>query len=126
MVQVQVQVYQVYVYCMVGYTNTEYTDDMVLVYGQAAGNGRAANRIYQKRYRYRATPSHTPFARVKQGLRERGTFTVNRVVCGAPRRRRTLNIEEDVTYCIALKRPRQRVFEPLRVKWVGMRMGGST
>ena len=76
---------------MVEYTNTEYTD-VVLVYGEAAGNGRAARRIYQ------VTQSHTLFVKVIQRLRERGTFTVNRADCGAPRRRRTPNFEEDVLH----------------------------
>ena len=81
---------------MVDYTSrpTEYTV-MVLVYGDAAGYGRAARRIYQKRYPHRVAPLHTLFAKVIQRLRERGTFTVNRADCGAPRRRRTPNFEEN-------------------------------
>ena len=45
---------------------------MVLEYSKAAGNGRA----------------------------ERGTFTISRTDCGAPRRRTTPNFEEDILHCI--------------------------
>ena len=67
---------------MVEYTNTEYTD-RVLVYGEAAFNGRATHWIYQERY-----PSHNLLAEVIQRVRERGTVTVNRADYDAPRRRR--------------------------------------
>ena len=77
---------------MVEYTNTENTY-MVLVYGEAAGNGRAGRRIYQERYPLRVTPSQTLFAKVIQRLRERGIFSVNRRDCGVPRRHRTSNFE---------------------------------
>ena len=40
---------------MVEYTNTEYTD-MVLMYGEAAGNGTPVRRIDQERYPHRVTP----------------------------------------------------------------------
>lgn len=82
---------------MVEYTCIEYTD-MVLVYGEARGNGRAARRLYEERYPNRATPSHTLFSKVVQRLRETGTFTVNRADCGAPRRRRTPNVEEGILH----------------------------
>ena len=82
---------------MVEYTNTEYTD-MVLVYDEVAGSGRAARRIYQERYPHRVTPSNILFAKVIQRLRESGTFTVSRSDCGAPRRRRTPDFEEDVLH----------------------------
>ena len=65
------------------------------MYSEAAGNRRAARRIYQKRCPHRATPSHTLFTKVIQRLRERGTFTVDRADCDAPRRCRTPNFEED-------------------------------
>ena len=68
---------------------------MVLVYGEAAGNGRAARRIYQERYPHRVTSSHTLFSKVIQRLRERITFTVNRADGCAPRRRRTPNFKKD-------------------------------
>ena len=57
-------------FIMVEYTNTEYTN-IVLVYGGAAGNGRAARRIYEERYP-RAIPSKTLFAKIIQRLGERG------------------------------------------------------
>ena len=81
----------------VEYTNTEYTD-MVLVYGEVPGNGRTARRVYQERYPHRVTPSNTPFAKVIKRLLERDTFIINRVDCGAPRRRRTPDFEEDVLH----------------------------
>ena len=71
---------------------------MVLVYGEAAGNGRAARWIYQKHYLYCVTPSHNLFTKVVQRFWESGTFTVNRADCGAPRRHCTLNFEEDVLH----------------------------
>ena len=71
---------------------------MVIVYVEAAGNCRAARRIYQERYPHRVTPSHTLFTKVIQQLRERGNFTVNRADCGVPRRRRTPNFEEHVLH----------------------------
>ncbi|KAJ8866338.1 hypothetical protein PR048_032181 [Dryococelus australis] len=70
----------------------EYT----FVYGTAGGNGRAARRLYQERYREGATPSHTLFATVTKRLREQGTFTADRNDCGAPKRRRTPELEEAV------------------------------
>ena len=84
---------------MVEYTNTEYTD-VVLVYGEAAGIGRHARRIYEECYPPRVTPSHILFAKDSQRLRERGIFTVNRADCSAPRRRRILNFEEDVLHWV--------------------------
>ena len=51
---------------MFEYINTGYTD-MVLVYGKAAGNRKAARRIDQERYPHRVTPSYTLFAKVIHG-----------------------------------------------------------
>ena len=82
---------------MVEYTITEHTD-MMLVYGEVAGNGRADRRIYQERYPHCVNPSHTLFAIVIHRLRERGTFTVNRADRGAPRRRRTPYFEEGLLH----------------------------
>ena len=73
---------------------------MVLVYDEAAGNGRAAHRIYQERYPHRVTPPHTLFAKVIQRVRERGTFNGNRADRGAPSRRRTPNFKEDLLHCV--------------------------
>ena len=44
---------------------------MALMYDEAAGNERAARRIYQECYLHRVTPSHTLFAKIIQRLRER-------------------------------------------------------
>ena len=80
---------------MVEYTFTEYTD-MILPYGEARGNGRAARRLYQDRFPQRPIPSHTLFAVITQRLRERDTFTARRNDCGAPRRLCTPELEEAV------------------------------
>ena len=82
---------------MVAYTNIEYTD-MMLVYGEAASKGRAARPLYQERYSHHVTASHTLFAKVIQRVWETGNHTINRADCGAPRRRRTPNFEEDVLH----------------------------
>ena len=57
---------------MVEYTFAEYTD-MIFLYCEARGNGRAARRLYQDHFPQRPTPSHTLFAVIPQWLRERGT-----------------------------------------------------
>ena len=100
---------------MVEYTFAEYTD-MILPYGEARRNGRAARRPYQDCFPQRLTPSHTLFAVITQRLRERGTFTASRNDCGAPRRLRTPELEEAVGTTVHvldlnvnhhLKRPKQ-------------------
>ena len=84
---------------MVDYTFVEYTE-VILPYGKARGNWRAARRLYQDRFPQRPTPSHTLFAVVTQRLRERSTFTARKNDCGAPRRLRTPELEEAVgTMC---------------------------
>ena len=55
---------------MVEHTFAEYTD-MIFLYGEARGNGRAVPRLYQDRFSQRSTPSHTLFAVIPQRLRER-------------------------------------------------------
>ena len=87
---------------------------MTLVYIEAAGNGIAIRRIYQERYPHRLTPSHTLFAKVIQRLRERCTFTDNRVIVVLQGGDAVPSLKRK--YCIALKRPRQRVPEPRRVE----------
>ena len=86
-------------FTMIEYTNTEYTN-MVLVNGEAAGNARAARHIYQQRYPHRVSSSVNLFAKDIQRLRERGIFTINWVDCGAQRRRCTPNVEEDVLHSV--------------------------
>ena len=81
-------------FTMVEYTNTEYTN-MVLVYGKVAGDVRAARRIYQECYLHHVTPLHTLFTKVIQWLWERGTY---RADCGAPRKHHTPNFDEDILY----------------------------
>lgn len=82
---------------MAEFTHVEYTD-IIRIYGVAEGNGRAAQRLYEERFPNRRTPSHTIFARVDQRLRETGTFTVNRINCGAQRNLRTPRFEEEVLH----------------------------
>ena len=62
------------------------------------------------------TPSHTLFAKVIQQFRGRGTFTVSRADCGAPRRCRTPNFEEDVLHRV--EETPSTVPEPLHMEWV--------
>ena len=84
---------------MVVYTFVEYTN-MILLYGEARGNGRAARRLYQDRFPQRPAPLYTLSAVITQWLRERGTFTASRNDCGAPRRLRTPELEEAIgTMC---------------------------
>ena len=84
---------------MVEFTFAEYTD-MIFLYGEARGNGRATRCLYQDRFPQRPTPSLTLFAVIAQRLRERGIFTASRNDCGAPRRIRTPELEEAVgTMC---------------------------
>ena len=88
---------------MVEYTNTKYTD-IVLVDVEAAGNGRAARRIYQERYPHRVTPSHILFAKLLNGSGKEvpspstGLIVVLQGGATLPSLKRT--------YCIALKRLR--------------------
>lgn len=70
--------------------------NMVLIYGEARCNGRAARRLYMQRFPDRPSPSHKVFGRVFQRLQETGTFRINRVNCGVRRNRRTLGFEEQV------------------------------
>ena len=77
--------------------------DMIFLYGEARGNGRAARRLYQDRFSQRPTPSHTLFAVIPQQLRERGTFTASRNNFGVPRRRSTPELEEAVGTMCATK-----------------------
>ena len=102
-------------FTIVEYTNTEYSD-MVLVYGDAAGNRRAAHRICQERYPHHVTPSHILFAKVIQRLRERGTFTVDWADCGAPKRRCTPNFEEDLRHRVEETRQKVCLHELLLVE----------
>ena len=83
-------------FTIVEYTIPEYID-MVLVYGEAAGNGRVARCIYQQRYAHLVTLSLTLF-RQSYSTGKRGTFTVNRADCGAPRKRCSPSYEEDVLH----------------------------
>ena len=80
----------------------EYTD-LIFLYGDARGNGRAAHRLYQDRFPQRQTPSHILFAIIPQRRRVRGTFTASRNNCGVPRRRRTPELKEAVGTMCATK-----------------------
>ena len=77
---------------------------MVLVYGEAVGNGRAARRIYQKRYphvRLRFIPCSPKLFN--------GLIVVLREGVALPTLKRTLRRVEET---------RQRVPETLRLEWV--------
>lgn len=82
---------------MVEYTFEEYTE-MLIIYGEAGRNGRAAQRLYHERFPHRPTPSHNIFVRIQQRLRETGTFIPKRADCGAPQTRRTVDFEEEVLH----------------------------
>ena len=77
----------------------------------------SCSKIYQEPYPHHATPPHTLIAKVIQRLRERGTFTVNKAGFSAPGVIPVALSTLKRTYYIALKRPHQRVPEPLRKEW---------
>ena len=60
---------------MYQYTTAEMTD-MVLAYGKADCNGRAAARLYVERFPNRHTPHHSSFAAIERRLREARKFHV--------------------------------------------------
>jgi hypothetical protein len=68
------------------YSFAEFTD-MLLIYGEAQGNGRAARRLYEERFPGRRMPAHTMFARVVQRLRDTGCLKVNKHDDGGGARR---------------------------------------
>ena len=80
---------------MVNYMFGEYAD-IVLLYGEAQCNGRAARQLYAKRFPHRQTPSQYLFVKVYQRASETGTFTTRRADCGAPRQRCIPEFEEAV------------------------------
>jgi hypothetical protein len=75
------------------YTFAELSD-VHLVYGEARGNGREAQRIHQKRYPQRQLPHHTTFASIDTRLREYGTLEIKTRTAGRSRTVRTRNLEE--------------------------------
>lgn len=80
---------------MENYTFAEYAD-MLLIYGEARCNGRAASRLYAERFPERRIPAHTLFARINQRLRETGSVEIKRLDNGAQRTIRTPEFEEEV------------------------------
>ena len=48
---------------MANYTYREYTD-MMLLYGEAQRNGRAARQLYEEHFLHYQTPSHILFAKI--------------------------------------------------------------
>ena len=80
---------------MIEYTFEEYSG-MLIIYGEAERNVRAAQRVYEGRFSHRLTPSYTIFVRLRQRLRDTGAFQAKKADCGAPRTRRTLNFKENV------------------------------
>jgi hypothetical protein len=77
------------------YTNTDYTD-VLLIVGEARRNAEEAWRMYQQRFPNKRHPAHTMFARLQKRLRETGGFSSNKHLCGRPRKSRTPDFEEAV------------------------------
>jgi hypothetical protein len=69
---------------------------MHLVYSEARGSGREAQRIYQESYPQRQLPHHTTFASIDRRLREYGSLEINKHMVGRPRTVRTPDLEEAV------------------------------
>jgi hypothetical protein len=69
---------------------------MNLVYGEARGNGREAQRIYQEHYPQRQLPHCTTFASIDRRLREYGSLEINKHTAGRPRTVRAPDLEETV------------------------------
>lgn len=61
--------------------------EMHLAYGEARGNAREAARIYNDRFPGRIVADPRTFTAMHRRLRETGTFAVNRLDAGRPRRR---------------------------------------
>ena len=95
---------------MVEYTFEEYTE-MLIIYGEAGRNGRAAQRMYHERFPHRPTPSHTIFVRIQQRLRETGSFIPKRTDCGARQMRRTVDLEENPS----TSRPTRKIADVMNV-----------
>lgn len=66
------------------------------VYGEAQGNGRETQRIYQEGYPQRKLPHHTTFASINRRLREYCSLEINKSTVGRPRSVRTPVLEEAV------------------------------
>lgn len=67
------------------YTATEYAD-MIIVYGAAGENARAAARLYAERFPGREHPSYHVILRCVQRLRETGSVMRDQRRIGAPMR----------------------------------------
>ncbi|XP_072744355.1 uncharacterized protein [Anoplolepis gracilipes] len=73
-------------YCRtkMSYTAVEYTD-MIITYGMAGKNARAAARLYAEQFPERERhPNHLVILRCIQRARETGVFVANRQTAGAP------------------------------------------
>jgi hypothetical protein len=77
------------------YTFAELSD-MHLVYGEARGNGREAQRIYQERYPQRLLPHCTTFVSIDRRLRDYGSLEINKRTASSHRTVRTPDLEEAV------------------------------
>ena len=62
---------------MANYTFKEYAD-MMLLYGEARDNGRAAHKLYEERFPHCKTPLHAVFAEVYQWASETCRLTGSR------------------------------------------------
>ena len=70
--------------------------DMLLCYGYTHGCGRAAARLYRRRYPTRRQPNHQIFGSLYRRLRETGSLLPRNSDRGRPRTRRTANVEEEI------------------------------
>lgn len=77
------------------FTNSEYTD-MHWVYAECGGNSRAAVRRYMEKFPYRRVPHHSTFAAIHRRLREKGTFTAQKMDTGRQRFVNTVQNEEAI------------------------------
>lgn len=98
------------------FSNAEMAD-MHYVYGAAAGNGRAAARMYLERFPNRRQPSHVLFGQLHRRLRESGSFVVRSHI-GRERATRTPVVEETVLQEFAIN-PQTSLREAERVLGVG-------
>ncbi|KAJ8885790.1 hypothetical protein PR048_011990 [Dryococelus australis] len=77
------------------YTFREYAN-MMLLFGEARCNGRAAHQLYEEHFPHSQTPLHTLFAKDYQWASEMGTFTTNRSGCCVLWQWRTPKFDEAV------------------------------
>lgn len=70
--------------------------DMHMVYGYCNGNAHMAEQEYRLRFPNRRHPIGSTFQSLDQRLRETGSFLPRKANAGRPRRRRTVQLEQQV------------------------------